>query len=454
MDRRKGGEKAKKKEEGKVEEIEMVKFQLTQLQEQMATMLALQQNQGPRRGYREQNDRSCSYCREVGHFVRECPRAEAHVRDGRCKRAEWGGITLADGARVPRIPGKTSAECVEFMFPSPPVNAPIINAANNMFELQPMARSLTMESARTEEREESEDELEEAVEEVKALEAMIVEARKKADAVRRKRFDGIELPTMPRPANLGTTQEVEGRKKKEGGPQYRHQCPAEDPAQKQSVVDKVLDAKMTISVREAMAVSYEVRTAVKNMATAKRVPTGAVAANLAETHQNQWADHTRANTNPPSHPVCSAFVPLRVIDATFAGDVKAECILDSGSQFIAMRRDVWEKTGLSLNPDTAAMVEATNSSKSSTLGAIPNVSMTIGDLELAVYVHIVEEAPFEVLLGRPFFVLTKCETKDTEDGGQVLRLTDPWEGRSALVPTRDRVRTRNAERAAGPRSGF
>ena len=153
MDRRKGGEKAKKKEEGKVEELEMVKFQLTQLQEQMATMLALQQNQGPRRGYREQNDRSCSYCREVGHFVRECPRAEAHVRDGRCKRAEWGGITLADGTRVPRIPGKTSAECVEFMFPSPPVNAPIINAANNMFELQPIAISLTMESARTEESE-------------------------------------------------------------------------------------------------------------------------------------------------------------------------------------------------------------------------------------------------------------------------------------------------------------
>ena len=63
--------------------------------------------------------------------------------------------------------------------------------------------------------------MEEADEEVKALEAMVVEARKKADAVRRKRFDGIELPTMPRPANLGTTQEAEGRKKKEGGKKQR-----------------------------------------------------------------------------------------------------------------------------------------------------------------------------------------------------------------------------------------
>ena len=96
-----------------MEELEAVKFQLTQLQEQMATMLALQQSAGPRRNVREQGDRRCLYCNEPGHFVKECPKAEGHVRDGRCKRAEWGGVTLADGSRVPRLPGKSSAECVE-----------------------------------------------------------------------------------------------------------------------------------------------------------------------------------------------------------------------------------------------------------------------------------------------------------------------------------------------------
>ena len=107
-----------------------------------------------------------------------------------------------------------------------------------------------------------------------------------------------------------------------------------------------------------------------------------------------------------------------------------------------MHKDIWEKTGLSLNPDTASVVEAANSSKSHTLGAIPEVTMTIGDVDLAVHVHVVEEAPFEVLLGRPFFVLTACETKDAEDGGQVLKIRDPWQGKTALVPTRDRVRTK------------
>ena len=203
-----------------------------------------------------------------------------------------------------------------------------------------------------------------------------------------------------------------------------------------------------------MAVSYEVRQAVKNLATAKRVPTGMVASNLNETHQSSMPVHRQSNNPFLQQPTCAAFVPLRVIEATFAGNVKAECILDSGSQFIAMRRDIWEKTGLSLHPDTASTVEAANSSKSSTLGAIPNVTMTIGELELSVYVHIVEEAPFEVLLGRPFFVLTNCETKDTEDGGQMLRITDPWEGTTALIPTRDRIRSKCTEQTPGRKSGF
>ena len=363
-------------------------------------------------------------------------------------------VTLADGSRVPRLPGKSSAECVEFMFPGPQTNnAHHINAAN-MYELKPTANSLTMAAARGGSEEDTEDECEEAEEEVRALEAMVVEARKRAEAVRKRQFDGIELPTVGRGAKAGTSQEAKGKQKKSDGPQYRHQCPAEDPMLKQKVVDKVLDATMSISVREAMAISYEVRQTVKNMATSKRVPAGATVSNLVETHHSFATENHRSTPTSRQSPTCSAFVPLRVIDATFAGGVKAECILDSGSQFIAMRRDIWERTGLSLNPDTASTIEAANTSRSTTLGAIPNVSMSIGDLELSVYVHIVEEAPFEVLLGRPFFVLTTCETKDTEDGGQVLRISDPWEGISALIPTRDRVKTRGSEKIAGPRSGF
>ena len=134
--------------------------------------------------------------------------------------------------------------------------------------------------------EDTEDECEEAEEEVRALEAMVVEARKRAEAVRKRQFDGIELPTVGRGAKAGTSQEAKGKQKKSDGPQYRHQCPAEDPMLKQKVVDKVLDATMSISVREAMAISYEVRQTVKNLATSKRVPAGATASNLVETHHS------------------------------------------------------------------------------------------------------------------------------------------------------------------------
>ena len=49
----------------------------------------------------------------------------------------------------------------------------------------------------------SDDEEEEAEEEVRALEAMVVEAKRKAEAARRKKFDGVEIPTTARPAHIG-----------------------------------------------------------------------------------------------------------------------------------------------------------------------------------------------------------------------------------------------------------
>ena len=432
------------------EEDDSLRAQMAQLQQQMATLMAQMQEMGQRRPprepreFREPRARACLYCGQPGHFVRECRRASQHLSDGRCKRAEWGGIVLADGSKLPRLPGKSSADCVEFMFPIERGNSPKVTT---MYELRAASNSLVLEQG------DSDSEVEEAEAEVAALEAMVVEAKKKVETAKRRKFDGIEIPTTARPADKGKqpvrfANSVAGpsngngeTRRKDNGPQYRLQSPAEDQALKQSVIDKVLEAKIAMSVKEAMAVSYEVRQAVKNMTTAKRVPTGNSSANMAETYHVQAPDCRRPAYNQ-SQPTCQAFVPLRVIDATFAGGVTAECVLDSGSQFIAMRKDIWEKTGLSLNPDTASVVEAANSSKSHTLGAIPEVTMTIGDVDLAVHVHVVEEAPFEVLLGRPFFVLTACETKDAEDGGQVLKIRDPWQGKTALVPTRDRVRTK------------
>ena len=158
---------------------------------------------------------------------------------------------LADGSKLPRLPGKSSADCVEFMFPIERGNSPKVTT---MYELRAASNSLVLEQG------DSDSEVEEAEAEVAALEAMVVEAKKKVETAKRRKFDGIEIPTTARPADKGKqpvrfANQVAGpsngngeNRKKDNGPQYRLQSPAEDQALKQSVIDKVLEAKIAMSV--------------------------------------------------------------------------------------------------------------------------------------------------------------------------------------------------------------
>ena len=155
------------------------------------------------------------------------------------------------------------------MFPSAATVTRNDTPASNMYELQPPARSLTLATAPEVVFEEPEDEAEEAENEAMAFEAMALEARKKADTLRKRRFDGIEIPTTARPANIDkgkqpavrTANPVAGPSRESGearkttGPQYRYQCPAENPATTKAVVDRALDSTMTMTLREAVGVS-------------------------------------------------------------------------------------------------------------------------------------------------------------------------------------------------------
>ncbi|KAF7365809.1 hypothetical protein MVEN_00455000 [Mycena venus] len=48
------------------------------------------------------NDQTCSYCGEPGHFIIKCPRVEEDMNAGKCKRNAEGRVTLPSGAFVPR----------------------------------------------------------------------------------------------------------------------------------------------------------------------------------------------------------------------------------------------------------------------------------------------------------------------------------------------------------------
>jgi hypothetical protein len=80
-------------------------------------------------------------------------------------------------------------------------------------------------------------------------------------------------------------------------------------------------------------------------------------------------------------------------------------------------------------------MESVNTSTNETLGVVENLPLDFGTGDMLFQVQIVETANFDVLLGRPFHMLTSCKTEDSLCGDQDITLIDPNTGKMICIPT-------------------
>ena len=74
----------------------------------------------------------------------------------------------------------------------------------------------------------------------------------------------------------------------------------------------------------------------------------------------------------------------------------------------------------------------TNGGTRTNTGVVENLELTIAGISVFIHVWIIEEAPYRLLLGRPFQVAAQC---DTEDVGETLIIFDPKKpGQRMRVP--------------------
>ncbi|SJL06233.1 uncharacterized protein ARMOST_09569 [Armillaria ostoyae] len=75
---------------------------------------------------------SCSFCGEIGHFIRECLRVEEMIKEGKCRRNIDGKIVLSTGAWVPRnIQGTWLKDRIEEWHHQNPGQTGIVNQMMN-----------------------------------------------------------------------------------------------------------------------------------------------------------------------------------------------------------------------------------------------------------------------------------------------------------------------------------
>jgi hypothetical protein len=241
----------------------------------------------------------------------------------------------------------------------------------------------------------------------------------------------VTLPTVKNTATSDTS-----------GPQYRYTTPVEDPAIVRKVVNHALDIPVPITQRELLSISPEARKQYKELTTMRRVSAGTTEVGKLEevpndspvvysgtaVHDTDGSDDLRVGSDS---------IPLQSIFLLVEGKLTVECILDSSCQIVAMNSVIWEKLGNNLQVERVLKMEAANSTITETHGRLRNVRFTFDDIDIYLQVQVMLNAPYDILLGRPFYALTECITKDFANGDQHLTVTDPNTQQCVTIPTRE-----------------
>ena len=218
-------------------------------------------------------------------------------------------------------------------------------------------------------------------------------------------------------------------------PQYRYLSNAED----QQLVSKLfcwlLEGKLaSVTPAHILAASPGIRKELVEHLKTRKVNT----ASFEEASHSNPA-YSYSIPRPPSSRSAEYSLPLCKIDVLVNGTVSEAGILDQGSQIIVMHQDLAQEAGVQFNPSHQLNMEGANGLASKTMGCAENLTMQVGDVIFEVHAHIVERAPFRLLLGQPFHHHLLCRLEDHPDRRMVISVRDLANpARTINIPSRAR----------------
>ena len=129
---------------------------------------------------------------------------------------------------------------------------------------------------------------------------------------------------------------------------------------------------------------------------------------------------------------------LRVIFPRVAGMQKVEAVTDSGSQIVSMAQSIAEKLMIPWDPDVQILMQSANGQLKRSAGLARNVAFLFDSITVYLQVHIIDQPAYEVLLGRPFEILTESVVQNRLDGSQLITIRDPNTKNRCTMPTHAR----------------
>jgi hypothetical protein len=268
-------------------------------------------------------------------------------------------------------------------------------------------------------------------------------------------------------------------------PAYRTLPAIHDPSIANTVYNRALETPFTITHRELLSLSPEVRSQIREAVSSKRTPTKEVGTapntqvNICQDTALEEEELTEEeltylfpgeaivpyDAEPDVLTLAASTVSANHLpsDAAIAGDpydeyyrtlptgqapdksklvvakesyalravvplvnnhLKVESILDPGCQIIAMSEDVCHELALAYDPSVVLHMESANGSVDPSLGLARNVPFLVGSITVYLQVHVIRSPAYDILLGRPFDVLTESIVRNFKNEDQTIRIPD------------------------------
>ena len=254
-------------------------------------------------------------------------------------------------------------------------------------------------------------------------------------------------------------------------PAYHTQVPVYDPKIASEVYARsIRTPSVTISPEELWSISPEIRNKVREAIMPKRIATES-----STNSAHMLADEPPSTSSEPIvipdffetyiNSLSPDQVPEKLIVAKESHALRSimievdnrdsiEGVVDPGSQIIAMSEAVCHDLGLIYDPTFVLHMQSANGEIDKSLGISRNVPAKIGHITLYLQIHVLRSPAYDILLGRPFDVLTESTVRNFANEDQTITITDPNSNRTVTIPTIARGRPKYRCGSTTNSSGF
>jgi len=473
---------------------------------------------------------SCNMCGE-DHYIRDCKLVDEYVQAGKCRRNIEGKVVLSTGAYVPReIPGTLLRERIDEWHRRNPgqlaaatlihtINKTLLYPPQSSYQLSSSDRIAQLEAelyaiktrrsnfvplgrtraqtTRNANVETSDDEEEDPATRPKEAISPNVVVPPSAKENKKVSFTDPEVQPLatankgnpepehpfreakdaayvpPTERNIGIPTQQEGKKSE---PAYKTQPAIYSPTIATDVYSRTLDAPITITQRELLSLSAEVRAQLREATTVRRLPNPSAKEAVANFLRVEDSDDDDDEPEAPTFaipnsqhrvpPEGAIIVPdpfelyvrslppgvlpdpdkmllrrakenaaVRSVFALVDNNRKKECILDSGCQVVTISKAVSHELAIAYDPTFRISMQSANGELDMSLGLARNVPFKIGTVTFYMQAHVIDSNAYDILLGRPFDVLTESVIRNFANEDQTITIHDPNTGQHITIPT-------------------